>query len=145
MFLRGVLVGWISMLIGIAAVGFLAKAFSQTYVVATITSLHFDRSKHYNENNFGLGLERRLSDAWSVSTGYFRNSFDRTTVYGFAGYTPFDIAGWRMGTVVGGVTGYDDGVSPWLTGIAMRDFGRIGINLVFSPAGIALQLKLALR
>lgn len=145
MFLRGVLVGWFSMLMGIAAVGMLAKALSQDYLVATVTSWHFDREKSYNENNLGLGLERRLSDDWSVSAGFFRNSFDRHTNYVFAGYTPFEVMGWRTGLVMGGVTGYDDGVSPWFTGVAMRDFGSIGLNIVFSPVGVALQVKYRLR
>lgn len=114
---------------------------SQTYAVATITSIHFDRDKNYNESNFGLGLERKVSDDWSISAGYFRNSFDRQTEYVFAGYTPVEIMGWRTGLVMGGVTGYEDGVSPWFTGIAMRDYGRIGVNLVFSGAGIAIQVK----
>ena len=141
MFLRGVLVGWVSLLIGIAAVGLLAKALSQTYAVATITSWHFDREKDYNENNLGLGLEHRLSENWSVSTGFFRNSFYRNTNYLFAGYTPIEISGWRAGVVMGGVTGYEEGMSPWFTGVATRDFGRIGINIVLSPVGMALQLK----
>lgn len=117
-------------------------ASAQTYAVATVTSWHFDRDKSYNENNFGLGLERRLSDTWSVSAGFFRNSFDRHTNYAFAGYTPIEYAGWRAGVVMGGVTGYEDGISPWFTGVATRDFGSVGLNLVFSPAGIALQVKL---
>ena len=141
MFVRGVLVGIALMLAGIAAVGMLAKALSQTYMVATITSFHFDRSKHYNESNFGIGIERRLNEKWSVSTGYFRNSFDRHTNYVFAGYTPLQVSDWRVGAVIGGVTGYENGVSPWLTGIATRDYGRVGINIVFSAAGIALQVK----
>lgn len=144
MFLRGVLVGWISMLIGIAAVGILAKAFSQDYIVSTVTSFHFDRNKDYNEKNLGIGIERRFSEEWSASTGYFRNSFDRDTVYVFAGYTPMRIAGWRTGVVFGAVTGYENRVSPWVTGLLMRDFGRVGVNLVVAPAGLALQLKWAL-
>lgn len=114
---------------------------AQTYAVATITSWHFDRDKKYNENNFGLGIEQRLNQDWSISAGYFRNSFDRHTNYALASYTPLQYGDWRLGVVMGGVTGYEDGVSPWLTGVATRDYGRIGINLVFSVAGIALQVK----
>jgi hypothetical protein len=119
-----------------------AVADAQTYAVATITSWHFDRDKSYNEKNLGLGLEHRLSDDWSVSAGFFRNSFDRHTNYVFAGYTPLEVMGWRTGVVMGAVTGYEDRPSPWLTGVATRDYGRVGINLVFSAAGIALQLSI---
>lgn len=117
---------------------------AQTYAVMTLTSFHFDRDKQYNENNVGLGLEHRVNDDWSISAGFFRNSFDRHTNYLFAGYTPVEVAGWRTGVVMGAVTGYENGASPWLTGVAMRDFGRIGINLVFSGAAIAVQLKVSL-
>jgi len=118
---------------------------AQTYAVATITSWHFDRDKKYNESNFGLGIEQRLNQEWSISAGYFRNSFDRHTNYAFVGYTPVEVMGWRTGLVMGGVTGYEEGVSPWLTGIATRDFGSIGLNIVFAPAGIAIQVKVRLR
>ena len=144
MFLRGFLAGMFFVLVGIAAVGMFAKALSQTYLVATLTSFHFDRSKQYNESNGGIGLEQRFNERWAVSAGFFRNSFDRHTNYIFAGYTPFQVSDWRVGAVMGGVTGYENGVSPWLTGIATRDYGRIGLNVVFSAAGIALQVKLKL-
>jgi len=118
---------------------------AQTYAVATITSWHFDRDKNYNESNFGLGIEQRLNQEWSISAGYFRNSFDRHTNYAFVGYTPVEVMGWRTGIVAGGVTGYEDGISPWFTGVATRDFGSIGINIVIATSAIALQVKLRLR
>ena len=145
MFLRGFLAGMFFVLVGIVAVGMLAKALSQTYMVATITSFHFDRDKNYNESNGGLGLEHRLNERWAVSTGFFRNSFDRHTNYLFAGYTPLHFDSWRVGAVMGAVTGYENGVSPWFTGIATRDYGRIGLNIVFSTAGVALQVKYRLQ
>lgn len=132
--------GYVLAFVTVPLVSLMAAA--QTYAVATLASYHFDRKKDYNENNFGLGIEHRFSDAWAMSAGFFRNSFDRHTNYVFAGYTPIQYAGWRVGAVVGGVTGYSEGVDPWLTGIATRDFGRVGLNLVFSPAGVALQIKL---
>ena len=143
MFLRGFLAGMFAVLVGIVAVGMFAKALSQTYLVTTIGSYHFDRSKDYNERNLGLGLEHRSGD-WSVSAGFYRNSFDRHTNYLLASYTPLDIGGWQLGGVVGGVTGYNDGIAPWVSGIATRDFGSVGINVVFSVAGVALQVKLKL-
>jgi tetrahydromethanopterin S-methyltransferase subunit B len=119
-------------------------ASAQDYLVTTVTSFHFDRNKDYNEKNLGLGIERRFSETWSASTGYFRNSFNRDTVYVFAGYTPIEVYGWRVGMVGGAVSGYDRRITPWLTGLIMRDFGRVGVNIVAAPAGLALQLKWAL-
>lgn len=118
---------------------------AQTYAVATLASYHFDRDKRYREINPGLGLEHRLSDTWSVSAGFFRNSFDRHTNYVFAGYTPVEVMGWRTGVVAGAVTGYEDRASPWFTGVATRDFGSIGVNIVFAASAIALQVKVKLR
>ena len=141
MFLRGFLAGMFFVLVGIAAVGMFAKALSQTYLTATLASYHFDRDKPYRESNPGLGIEQKLNSGWSISAGFFRNSFNRHTNYVFAGYTPLHFESWRVGAVMGAVTGYENGVSPWLTGIATRDYGRIGLNVVFSAAGIALQLK----
>jgi hypothetical protein len=118
------------------------------YVVYTTASYHFDRSdkrnqgRGYNENNGGFGLERRFTDTWSVSAGFYENSFNRQTNYLFGGYTPWEIATWRVGATFGVVSGYDDGrLAPWLTGIATRDFGRLGVNAVFAPSALALQLK----
>ncbi len=115
---------------------------AQTYAVATLAAYHFDRSKEYREFNPGLGLEHRYSNEFSVSAGFFRNSFDRHTNYLFAAYTPVELGGWRTGVIAGGVTGYEEGASPWFSGVAMRDFGSVGVNLVFATSGIALQIKL---
>ena len=145
MFLRGFLAGMFFVLVGIAAVGMFAKALSQTYLTATLASYHFDRDKPYRESNPGLGIEQKLNSGWSISAGFFRNSFNRHTNYVFAGYTPLQVSDWRVGAVMGAVTGYENGVSPWFTGIATRDYGRIGLNIVFSTAGVALQVKYRLQ
>ncbi len=113
----------------------------QTYLTVTLASYHFNRDRQYNERNFGLGIERRLSDDWSVSTGFYKNSFYRDSLYALASYTSARLAGWRLGVVFGGVTGYNDGLCPWVTGLATRDFGGFGINVVLGTAGVALQAK----
>jgi len=114
----------------------------EEYVVMTVRSYHLDRNKGYNEQNWGLGYERKFSDEWSFSSGYYRNSFDRDTLYVFGAYTPWRIAGWRFGSLFGVVTGYDEGrVSPWITGVATKEWGRFGLNVVVAPAAVALQVK----
>ena len=136
------LAGYVAAYLTIPLLAMVVQA--KDYAVATVTSFHFDRNKDYNEKNLGLGIERRFSETWSASTGYFRNSFNRDTVYVFAGYTPIEVYGWRVGMVGGAVSGYDRRITPWLTGLIMRDFGRVGVNIVAAPAGLALQLKWAL-
>jgi hypothetical protein len=118
-----------------------APAYGQEYVVATTRAYHFDRGRDYNESNFGLGYERRVSENWSLATGYYKNSFSRDTVYLFGAYTPYQLSGWRFGPLVGLVTGYERHPSPWLTGVATKDWGRFGVNVVWAPAAVALQVK----
>jgi len=119
-----------------------SPVYASDYIVSTVTAYHFDRHKNYNERNFGLGLERQYSDTWAGSVGYYRNSYYRTTYYFFAAYTPLRLGEWRFGAFFGGVTGYENHPSPWLTGVATMDYGRIGLNLVLAPSAVALQLKL---
>jgi hypothetical protein len=115
----------------------------QEYVVLTLRSYHLDRKQDYNEQNWGLGYEYKFSDEWSFSTGFYRNSFRRDTVYVFGAHTPWQIAGWRFGPLFGVVTGYDEDTSfsPWITGVATKEWGRFGLNVVLAPAAIALQVK----
>jgi len=138
---------WWKPLVGVGLIALVLAyhkpASSQEYAVATVRSYHLDRNKGYNEQNWGLGYERRLSDDWSIATGFYRNSFRRDTVYLFGAYTPWQMAGWHIGPLMGVATGYDKDrpFSPWLTGVAAKDWGRFGLNVVVAPTAIALQVK----
>ena len=44
------------------------------------------RSAEYNANNLGLGFTHELSDTFEVKTGWFRNSYEKTSVYGLVGW-----------------------------------------------------------
>jgi hypothetical protein len=117
------------------------------HVVVTIKAIHRNRTRNYNEENFGLGLERQYSLVWTVGAGFYKNSYSRDTLYALAYYTPWTIKkDWRVGVVFGVVSGYDEGrLSPWLTGVIRRDFdNRLGVNIYVATSAVAFQVRWAL-
>lgn len=154
MFLRGVLVGWVSMLIGIAAVGILAKAFSceRQYGGVNTISKHINPGRKYNEKNYGLFYECRRNQDWSYQLGYYENSFNRETLYGIVMYQPWRLFGMRLGGFAGAGTGYREkevdgediptgGLSPLAGGMVSIEGRGIGLNIIAATSVIALQLK----
>ena len=118
------------------------SARADNYVAITTTSYHFNQGKDYNANNFGLGVERRYSDTWRGHAGFYRNSLDRTTVYGLASYTPYSLGEWRVGGATGLGTGYNSRFIGVLAGgFAIREWKTFGVNIIVHPAAVALQIK----
>jgi len=124
--------------VGILLGGSCTYALGQDYAVATLTSYHFDRTKDYNERNFGAGWERQKDD-WSIGTGFYRNSIDKTTLYALGGWTPFRVLGTRVGLAAGPATGYDCGhkICTIGGGLVQGEY----FNLAVTPVAVALQLK----
>lgn len=126
---------------------------SETSLVISGISYHFERAKKYNEQNFGLGLEHRLSENWRAGAGWYRNSFYRTSWYAGATYAPLAIGPVRLGMSLGVVTGYykdPDRVLPMVVPTLSVEGGGWGANMVVMPpskqtggGGIAMQLKRA--
>ena len=110
-------------------------------LIVTDRAYHFDRTRGYNEHNFGLGLEREFSSSLAGEFGFYRNSYYRETAYAWAIYTPWRAGDWSVGTDFGLVTGYGHPVAPWLTGLVTRDWSRFGVSVLFARDGVALQLK----
>jgi hypothetical protein len=111
-------------------------------LAVTTTSYHFNQSKDYNENNFGLGVERRYADDWRGHAGFYRNSLDRTTVYGLASYTPYRFGEWRVGGAAGLGTGYNSRpIGVLVGGFAIREWKTFGVNIIVHPVAVALQVK----
>ena len=84
------------------------------YVDANLHAYHFDRAEahanHYNENNFGGGLEF-TNDVLGVMAGYYHNSIWRGSWYVLGRYTPvqFDITSKdrvNVGVLGGVLSGY---------------------------------------
>lgn len=146
MFLRAFIAGYVACVLTIAAVGLLAKAFSQVYAVSTIGSYHFDRDKPYNEKNYGLGLESVVEGDFRGHAGYYKNSFYRDTAYLMASYTPWRVLDAKVGPVGGFATGYLKSQPAFMFGLAVVIENKdVGLNLIVNPAAVALQLKLGLN
>jgi len=143
MFLRVFIAGYVACVLTIAAVGFLASCFAQTYVTATLGSLHLDRSHQYNEKNLGLGIEHVVQGDLRAHAGFYRNSFYTNTTYLMASYTPLTVWGAKLGPVGGVGTGYSKSGPVPLFGLAVLiEDKRGGVNIIINPAAIAMQVKL---
>ncbi len=81
-------------------------------VASGFRSKHIVEYNNFNEANRGLGL--RFKDGWTI--GWYYNSIRRHSIYAGREFQ-WHIAGpdWaklNFGVVVGGVSGYEDGISP---------------------------------
>jgi len=77
---------------------------AQTYVQVNGVSAH-DQSG-YNGRNWGAGLEQGISDSWTVSAGWYRNSEYSNSTYAYGRYAVYKKGSWDIGVAVGAVTGY---------------------------------------
>jgi hypothetical protein len=71
-------------------------------------SYHLDRSKHYNERNYGLGLQYQTTDTTRAVVGCYRNSFYDRSCYAGMLWRPSALSFDRLhlGLMGGVVTGY---------------------------------------
>ncbi len=77
-----------------------------------LASYHTERwARHsLNQNNLGLGVTWRASRDWSVSSGFYRNSYRRDSTYMLANWTPLHLplrGGWSL--AAGATAGLDSG------------------------------------
>jgi hypothetical protein len=77
---------------------------AQTYVQVNGVSLHDQPG--YNDWNWGVGLEQGITDRWTVSGGWYRNSEYRGSTYAYGRYAVYKKDRWDIGVAVGAVTGY---------------------------------------
>ena len=120
------------------------------WITSTVRSYHMER-KGYEEQNYGIGIERSLFGNTSLALGFYRNSERRDSVYGAAVYCPFTSrwGNWRGCGLAGGVTGYNETVAPLAGGVLSYEGKEWGVNLLILPnkrgdftAGvIAFQVK----
>ena len=123
--------GFLACLASIAAVGVLAKAAAQTWLVVPVASYHSPRDG-YSQINPGIGLEKAYSERWVLGAGYYRNSNRRDSFYVGANYSRWRIGDVRLGTSLGLVSGYG-GVMPMIAPTATYDAGRAGVSLIVAP------------
>lgn len=113
---------------------------------------HFERDKHLNGANHGVGVEYQIRGDLALSGGRFYNSDRAWSNYAGVLWQPFTYNRWRYGLVIAGFNGYPrmrgGGWFPAVIPAATYDYERIGINVGFVPSykdrlygGISLQLK----
>ena len=64
--------------------------------------------QEYNEKNFGIGLALPVTSKLDVLSGFYENSYNKTSVYAGVNYHSPNNYGLSVGLNSGFVTGYDD-------------------------------------
>jgi hypothetical protein len=86
----------------------------------------------YNEENWGAGLRAVITPSWAVQAGAYRNSYDRTSVYALADWTPLRAGVFSAGAFAALASGYEHG--SFGGGLIARLQGdRLGAALRFMP------------
>lgn len=126
------------------------------WVDTGFATYHFNRDKHLNGANHGLGAEYQIRGDLALSSGRFYNSDREWSNYAGVLWQPFTYNRWRYGLVAAAFNGYprmrSGGWFPAVIPAATYDYERIGINIGFVPSykdrlygGISLQLKFKLN
>lgn len=102
------------------------------WLVLSGLSYHFQDTDGYRGDNPGVGWERPDAEIPLVwSAGYYRNSYDKDTVYAGARWEPFRWDHVSLGVFAGLATGY------WTPVVALPmmsiEYRRVGINIVAAP------------
>lgn len=113
-----------------------------TYTLdVNLASYHTERwARHsLNQRNLGLGVTARFNRNWSVSGGWYRNSFRRGSAYLLANWTPLHWslpAGWSI--AAGGTAGLDSGYRS--NELATQPLVAAALLRVIAPAGWSINL-----
>lgn len=121
------------------------------WLTAAVKSYHMDRTAHYNEKNYGIGLEYQFNKDIAAVAGEYKNSFyNKSTYYGVL-YTPFSAGPFKAGILAGEITGYvlrEPRTYGFVAApMIVWEGERIGVNMVFVPplgngtGVLGLQLK----
>ncbi len=106
-----------------------------------IASYHLERwaRRELNQHNEGLGLTARFTPDWSISAGWYRNSYRRTSAYALANWTPWHWslpAGWSL--AAGVTAGLDSGYRR--DELATEPLVAAGLVRVIAPKGWSINL-----
>jgi hypothetical protein len=133
------------------------------WVDVNVASYHFGSAdaylgpgEHFNQSNYGAGVEVEWQPRHGASMGYYRNSVYEDSWYALYHYTPIPLGRHvRLGAMVGlvnGYPGYNDGhAAPAGALVAKIEYRRVGANLIYlphvpgsTPNTLGLQLKFRL-
>ena len=140
-----------------------ARPSPEWWVDVNVASHHFEDAdeylgpgEHFNQNNYGAGVELQWQPRHAVSAGYYRNSVYEDSWYALYHYTPLSLGEHvRLGGMVGlvsGYPGYNHGdPAPAGALVAKVEYRRVGVNLIYlprvpgsTPNTLGLQLKFRL-
>lgn len=117
---------------------------SSTWLQLGGISHHLDRSRNFNEKNWGIGIEHKLSkdnpiaigDDSSISVGQYRNSIDKTSHYLLYNWKPLHLGPVSVGVMAGAVDGYHlnkGGPIPLVLPVASIEGRHVGANFMCVP------------
>lgn len=120
-----------------------------------LTSLHTKPEQGLNRQNYGAGIEYRTGDILYM-IGAYRNSYEATSAYVLAGWTPLSLGSFRAGALIGAINGYpalnNGGVTKAFAGIIQIEGKNVGMNIVLippaikdSPVTLGFQIKFRYR
>ena len=106
-----------------------------------LASIHTEAwARHdLNQRNEGLGATANFNLDWSLSAGWYRNSYRRTSAYLLANWTPLHLplrGGWSLGA--GATAGLDSGYRS--SELATQPLVAAALLRVIAPAGWAVDL-----
>lgn len=115
-----------------------APANAGCWVDLPLGSRHSDRDAGYNEHNYGLGVDCRMTRLWGMDVdavaGEYRNSLREDTWYAGADLIYARPWGVELGFRGALATGYSDGVAPLPPiPIAKIRGKRWGVGVLFVP------------
>jgi hypothetical protein len=131
--------------LAVVAVGKFNNAKAERWLVTSGYAFHLDGSDYCNEITAGLGLE--FGERYS--TGFYYNSNCRWSAYVGKAWTPLALGDWKVGGLVGGVTGYDTPIMPVGALFGSLEGKKYGLNLTYIPpfkdSGNVLWVQMKMR
>jgi hypothetical protein len=83
------------------------SALSRVTIGLPVATHHFPRNSEFNNQNWGVLIDVSLAEEWSTVGGYFRNSYDRDTVFAGAGWYPIKFEVAKVHLDLGALAGLD--------------------------------------
>ena len=131
------------------------KPLAEFWVNPGFYSVHFDRDKGLNNQNWGIGGEYRFSTVMSATAGRFHNSDRHYSNYAGVYWQPVALGPLRLGAVAGAFNGYprarNGGWFPAVIPAISYEYQRVGANIAVVPGykdrlygAMSVQLKFRL-
>ena len=126
---------------------------AETWYVSTLASYHYNTEKKYEQQNYGVGIEHRLTEHFGIVAGGYRNSNRRDSLYLGVAWAPIQLYGpLRLGVAGMVVSGYETAKNTELLKAAFPfysvEYKGYGINIPIippvsgtTPGVVGLQVK----